>query len=249
MNYEPISIAGAVAKAIATPPRQEVAPTTATPLPVLPDSLRQRVEQATPSRYTDGDGNAFVVNHEPMFHPEAARYLEQMRAALLPAPTEVILVWLRSLAKAMPAGAVSPESLFEGLLDACGDLPAPVWCAAARRQLLRNNKFLPGVAEIYAVLQAIAEPLRDQLSGLERVVRAPQALQPAEPLPPYRPVACTPPQQQRGKLPDLGKDDYDPEEAARQDQAARRSALDQIAALGVTEEQFAALRASKTPAA
>jgi hypothetical protein len=172
------------------------------------------------------------------FHPDAARYADEMRCALLPAPNDVIRVWFDGLVKATAPGSIGLDSLFEALLEACADLPAPVWCAAARSQLVRTYKFLPGIAEIYPVLQAIAEPLHEQLKGLERVASVRPRIYPLrpEPVEPYRPVACTPLKQQRSpKLPLRAVvDDFDPDEAARQDKVARLSARDQIAALGVT---------------
>jgi hypothetical protein len=219
-------------------PANPVATIATTALPALPRDLARSVEYAAPGRHADNDGNVLVINHEPDFHPDAARYADEVHRALLPAPTEIIRVWLSTLAKSMVPGPINADGLFEGLLDACGDLPAPVWSAAARRELLRTYTFLPGVAEIYAVLQPIAAQLLGQLQGLERVARASPGTRkpPSEPPEPYRPVACTPLKQQRSpKLPLRAVvDDFDPDEAARQDKVARLSARDQIAALGVT---------------
>jgi hypothetical protein len=153
-----------VARTVPTPPPL--------PLPVLPDDLRRQIDLMRPTLFTDRAGNAMTMEIAPTFHPGAACCAEQLRRALGPAPEILIRAWFNMLVKRTGPGPLSPDAVFEGLLDSCGDLPAPVWSGAALAEIVEAHGFLPFVKEIAPVLRAIANRLRADLRALDAIAGA-----------------------------------------------------------------------------
>jgi hypothetical protein len=92
-------------------------------VPVLSDDLRQQIARLQPVRFGD-----FVLEPpEPVHHPDAARYAEDLHRTLAPAPESAIRAWFMILAGSLGPGVIPAAAILAGLLLTCGELPAPCW--------------------------------------------------------------------------------------------------------------------------
>jgi hypothetical protein len=140
------------------------------PVPVLPPELQDQVDRLRGKRF--GDMVMTMPGGRPVFHPQAADFLDRFRAATEPAAEAQIHRWFIDIARSLAPGAVSADAVFGALLLICGDYPAVCWDRSTARAIVSANKFLPSASEIKEVVQPVADSVLGPLRELERIARA-----------------------------------------------------------------------------
>ena len=110
-------------------------------LPTLPAHIQRRFDLAATA---DED-------LEPVYLADAGENAIAVRRAITgPAPTKAIDGFVSLLVRFLGPGPLAPDVLIEALAFSCDDLPPQCWTGDVARQIVRQEKFLPGVAEIRA---------------------------------------------------------------------------------------------------
>lgn len=120
-------------------------------------------------------GHPIPREFPPALIEEAQRLLPRYEVLCRPASVGEIREWLLSVLPGIvnrPDGA-GFEARVETVAAACAEVPARCFSLAARSAALRKFQFLPGSAEIYALVSAQPEnELCGKLSALRRIAAA-----------------------------------------------------------------------------
>ena len=107
----------------------------------------------------------------------ARRQLALIDVAARPASPDVALAWLRKLAYAVANAPTDPAEIrarSEMIWEQCRDLPASVWCDAARvaygRLPDRRGTFWPMPGELYEHFSGYAREMHDDRAGCEAIL-------------------------------------------------------------------------------
>jgi hypothetical protein len=144
---------------------------------VLPPTLKLAVRASMPASYVaPGDENPHVVTAPYVPNQtavdEAKATLGAAEASLRPIERVQFRKWLLELSAGVanpPSGEKDFELRCTSLSIAISDLPAACFTDNTLKQAMRQFKFFPSAAELFAFAEAIARPMRAEVEAIRRI--------------------------------------------------------------------------------